>query len=32
MALGVYVPPPFNRLVKSIACSSVKRMFEDAQK
>jgi hypothetical protein len=31
LALGVYMPPPFDRILKGISCNQVKRIFEDVK-
>ncbi len=32
LALGVYMPPPLDRLLKRICCNQTKRIFEDVQR
>lgn len=31
IALGVWMPPPFDRIMKSICCRQVRRIFQDLQ-
>ncbi|KAI7844258.1 hypothetical protein COHA_002056 [Chlorella ohadii] len=32
LALGIYMPPPFDRILKRISCNQVKHIFEDVKK
>lgn len=32
LALGVWLPPPLDKILKSIACLQVRKIFEDLQK
>lgn len=32
LALGVFMPPPFDRILKRISCNQVKAIFEDVKK
>ncbi|PRW58793.1 NAD(P) mitochondrial isoform A [Chlorella sorokiniana] len=32
LALGIYMPPPFDRILKRISCNQVKHIFEDVKR
>ena len=32
LALGIYMPPPFDRILKRISCNQVKALFQDVKR
>jgi hypothetical protein len=32
LAIGVTIPPPFDRILKSICCRQLRKILEDVQK